>query len=132
MSGPACINCDAPGGYPYCSTGCEIADNPDDEFAPSAADMESEHYGLLVASFDPEAGVDGCIVTGTGLTDRRVLAAMSAYTRLTLGADDHHQLRVQLGDGSVTVAVTPTVFTRDGSGWTARRQDGAELAAWIS
>lgn len=26
-----CILCGAPGGYPYCSTACETADNPDDE-----------------------------------------------------------------------------------------------------
>lgn len=25
-----CILCGAPGGYPYCSAECEIADNPDD------------------------------------------------------------------------------------------------------
>lgn len=25
-----CQNCGAPGGYPYCSAACEIADNPDD------------------------------------------------------------------------------------------------------
>lgn len=25
-----CINCGAPGGYPYCSEGCRAADNPDD------------------------------------------------------------------------------------------------------
>lgn len=25
-----CLNCEAPGGYPYCSEGCRIADNPDD------------------------------------------------------------------------------------------------------
>lgn len=26
-----CLNCGAPGGHPYCSEGCRIADNPDDE-----------------------------------------------------------------------------------------------------
>lgn len=26
-----CLNCCAPGGHPYCSPGCEAADNPDDE-----------------------------------------------------------------------------------------------------
>lgn len=30
MPGTTCLNCDAPGGYPYCSEGCRIADNPDD------------------------------------------------------------------------------------------------------
>jgi hypothetical protein len=28
-----CLNCGAPGGYPYCSPGCEAADNPDEEEA---------------------------------------------------------------------------------------------------
>jgi hypothetical protein len=26
-----CLNCAAPGGYPYCSNACRIADNPEDE-----------------------------------------------------------------------------------------------------
>ncbi|MEU4735784.1 MULTISPECIES: hypothetical protein [Streptomyces] len=31
-----CILCGAPGGYPYCNTACETADNPyDDEDCPT-------------------------------------------------------------------------------------------------
>jgi hypothetical protein len=26
-----CLLCGAPGGYPYCNSACEAADNPDDE-----------------------------------------------------------------------------------------------------
>jgi hypothetical protein len=26
-----CILCDAPGRYPYCGPGCEVADNPEEE-----------------------------------------------------------------------------------------------------
>lgn len=31
MPDNGCLNCAAPGGYPYCSEGCRIADNPDYE-----------------------------------------------------------------------------------------------------
>ncbi len=31
MPDDECILCGAPGGYPYCSSACEAADNPDDE-----------------------------------------------------------------------------------------------------
>ena len=37
MPDTTCLNCDAPGGYPYCSDGCRIADNPDDEDPPGTS-----------------------------------------------------------------------------------------------
>ncbi|MCX4780920.1 hypothetical protein [Streptomyces sp. NBC_01264] len=130
-----CLLCGAPGGYPYCNAACEDADNPDEPFVPTAADMGGEYAGLLVAELgDPEVPEGHLIVVGPDLTQDRALAALTAYTLDILGPDDLAQLHEDLGRGDLTVTITPTAFTRGTGGeWTAHPHNvGSPPAAWLA
>ncbi|WP_030303458.1 hypothetical protein [Streptomyces katrae] len=103
-------------------------------FIPTRADMESEHYGLLVSSLG-EDGDGELIAVGRDVTPRRALAAMTAYTRSYLnwsGYDAVAELRDRIRDRELTVAITPTVFIRrpDG-GWDLCRRADGQPAAWL-
>jgi len=95
-------------------------------FAPTAADMEGEYHGLLVASFDPEISADGLIAVGPDITPARAHATFAAYQR-----------DVDSGLAEWTagyrLAITPTTFTRDADGtWIAHpHTPGAQPAAWL-
>jgi hypothetical protein len=104
---------------------------PESVFTPTLADMESEHYGLLVSSLGWD-GCDGYIAVGRDLTMRRALAAVSAYARYTdLWLVE--QVRVQVGEYGFRLAITPTQFVRDvDGGWTAQPDADSPLAAaWL-
>lgn len=129
-----CLLCGAPGGYPYCDDYCKAADNPDGEpFVPAAADMESEHYGLLVSSLGGEDTEGHLIAVGPDVTQDRALAAFTAFTRDVCGHDDTVQLHEALVRGELAITITPTSFTREPDGeWTAHPHSaGSPPAAWL-
>ena len=47
-----CLNCGAPGGYPYCNDACREADNPDDV---DTATITAADFGPLTDITDPWA-----------------------------------------------------------------------------
>jgi hypothetical protein len=101
-------------------------------FTPTPADMEATHYGLLVASFDPEYADGRMIAIGVRLTERRALAAFHAYTRTEL--DDHSRtlLAEDLRAGSLVVQIAPTRFIRGRYSWSATpNYPGGAPAAWL-
>jgi hypothetical protein len=98
-------------------------------FPPALADMESSHYGLLISCIDEDGEL---VVVGGSVTERRALAAVSAYTRTTCGPEDHQALRDRLRNGEMALVIQPTVFLRESDGtWTAERRPDASAAAWL-
>lgn len=104
-------------------------------FIPTAADMEATHYGLLISSLYGEDNDGELIAVGPGLTPRRALAAMVAYTRTERSWDGYDavaDLRDRIRDNQLALAIVPTQFIREPEGgWSTRWHAEEQPAAWL-